>query len=344
MALSKLMASSSFTRPVAFPASLTRNGLTIGSSPVVEFARNCTNPVSKLTSSFLGDRILAITSVSSQRAENSVAREREQKHVKGLEWFHPHPSSNRRGMVHMAWGGALAAVRLIVQGKHLELTEPIRKYVEDKVGHGVHNHSALVREVDVRLSVRGGDVGKGPRLQRCEVTIFTKKHGVVRAEEEAETLYAAIDTVSDVIARKLRKIKEKDGGQGRTWQMRHHPKLGEMIDAEEPVPDFQPIIARETVNDLPDEVVRTKYFEMLPMTAEEALQQLVNVGHDFYAFRNTLSGEVNILYKRKHGGYGLIIPRTEMSFEAASAPSPSNGRSSSSSNSNNSSSSTAPPN
>ncbi|CAI5525869.1 unnamed protein product [Closterium sp. Naga37s-1] len=217
--------------------------------------------------------------------------------------------SGRRAMANMAWGGALAAVRLIVQGKHMELTDSIRAYVEEKVGHAVNNHSALCREVDVRLSVRGGDSNtKGPRQQRCEVTIFTKKHGVLRAEEEAESAYAAIDKVSDVVSRKLRKIKEKDGGQGRSWQMRNAQKLGEMLP-ETPV-DITPILNRQT-SDLPDEVVRTKYFEMAPMSTYEALEQLVNVDHDFYAFRNGDSGEINILYKRKHGGYGVIIPRTE---------------------------------
>ncbi|CAI5976101.1 unnamed protein product [Closterium sp. NIES-65] len=192
--------------------------------------------------------------------------------------------TGRRAMANMAWGGALAAVRLIVQGKHMELTDSIRAYVEEKVGHAVQNHSALCREVDVRLSVRGGDSNtKGPRQQRCEVTIFTKKHGVLRAEEEAESAYAAIDKVSDVVSRKLRKIKEKDGGHGRTWQMRNAQKLGEMLP-ETPV-DISPILNRQT-SDLPDEVVRTKYFEMAPMSTYEALEQLVNVDHDFYAFRN----------------------------------------------------------
>lgn len=211
-----------------------------------------------------------------------------------------------------AWSGSLAAVRLIIQGKHMELTDSLREYVETKVGHGVQNHSAMVKEVDVRLSVRGGDVGKGPKLQRCEVTIFTKKHGVVRAEEEAESAYAAIDKVSDVVTRKLRKIKEKDGGQGRTWQMRHAVKLGEMLP--ETTPDLEPILNRKP-SDVPDEIVRTKYFEMAPMSVEEALEQVVNLGHDFYAFRDARSGEVNILYKRNHGGYGLIIPRSTEKWE-----------------------------
>lgn len=58
----------------------------------------------------------------------------------------------------------------------MQLTDSLREYVETKVGHGVHNHSAMVKEVDVRLSVRGGDVGKGPKLQRCEVRALSIEH------------------------------------------------------------------------------------------------------------------------------------------------------------------------
>eukprot|EP00850_Spirogloea_muscicola_P015850 SM000125S26055 [mRNA] locus=s125:35557:37389:- [translate_table: standard] len=202
-------------------------------------------------------------------------------------------SQSKNGVTCMAWGGALAAVRLIVQGKNLELTDAIKAYVEEKVGHGVQNHGSLV-------------------------TLFTKKHGVVRAEEEADSMYAAIDRVSDIITRKLRKIKEKDGGHGRTWQMRHTPKIGELLSDE--LVDMDPILNKKP-DDLPDEVVRTKYFEMLPMKPYEALEQLVNVGHDFYAFRNAESGEVNILYKRKHGGYGLIVPKHDEALESVNGKS-----------------------
>ncbi|XP_039122986.1 ribosome-binding factor PSRP1, chloroplastic [Dioscorea cayenensis subsp. rotundata] len=228
--------------------------------------------------------------------------------------------------VRMSWDGALSSVRLIIQGRNLELTEAVKKHVEDKVGKAVQKHSHLVREVDVRLSIRGGDFGKGPKLRRCEVTLFTKRHGVVRAEEDAETLYGSIDLVSSIIQRKLRKIKEKESDHGRHMKgfsrlKVREPELrqveGEVKSEEkEEYPELlQPVSVEEDKEDIVSEVVRTKYFEMPPLTVMEAMEQLENVDHDFYAFRNDETGEINILYKRKDGGYGLIIPKEDGKVE-----------------------------
>ncbi|KAG1362451.1 putative Ribosome-binding factor PSRP1, chloroplastic [Cocos nucifera] len=217
----------------------------------------------------------------------------------------------------MSWDGPLSSVRLIIQGKNLDLTEPVKKHVEDKVAKAVQKHSNLVREVDVRLSVRGGELGRGPRVRRCEVTLFTKKHGVIRAEEDAETLYGSIDLVSSIIQRKLRKIKEKESDHGRHMKGFNRLKFRE--------PEAPRIIGKDEEEDrdlvglAPDQVdgeplgkvVRTKYFDMPPLTVEEAKEQLENVDHDFFGFRNEETGEINILYKRKDGGYGLIIPKDD---------------------------------
>lgn len=207
----------------------------------------------------------------------------------------------------MSWDGPLSSVKLILQGKNLELTPTVKSYVEEKLGRAVQKHSHLVREVDVRLSIRGGELGKGPKVRRCEVTLFTKKHGVIRAEEDAESLYGSIDLVSSIIQRKLRKIKEKDSDHGR------HMKGFDRLKVRDPdallaVGDLV-VDPQEDEEDVIDEIVRTKYFDMPPLTVAEAIQQLENVDHDFYGFRNEETGEINIVYKRRAGGYGLIIPK-----------------------------------
>ncbi|KAI4338046.1 hypothetical protein L6164_016400 [Bauhinia variegata] len=220
------------------------------------------------------------------------------------------PRSNRATslVVRMSWDEPLSSVKLIVQGKHLQLTGAVKQHVEEKVGKAVQKHSHLVREVDVRLSARGGEFGRGPRTSRCEVTLYTKRHGVVRAEEDAETLYGSIDLASSIVQRKLRKIKEKESDHGR-----HMKGFNRLRDKETTLelPKDEIKIPPEEEEEFISEVVRTKYFEMVPLTESEAIEQLENVDHDFYAFRNEETGEVNIVYKRKAGGYGVIIPKED---------------------------------
>ncbi|KAG8390457.1 hypothetical protein BUALT_Bualt01G0085300 [Buddleja alternifolia] len=213
-------------------------------------------------------------------------------------------STKRSFGIKMSWDGSLSSVKLILQGKNLELTPTVKSYVEEKLGKAVQKHSHLVREVDVRLSIRGGEIGKGPK-----VTLFTKKHGVVRAEEDAESLYGSIDLVSSIIQRKLRKIKEKDSDHGRHMKgfdrlKVRDPDVLTVAEDVETVPN-----EGDKQEDIIDEIVRTKYFDMPPLTVTEAIEQLENLDHDFYGFRNEETGEINIVYKRNSGGYGLIIPK-----------------------------------
>ncbi|KAJ8760796.1 hypothetical protein K2173_021834 [Erythroxylum novogranatense] len=226
----------------------------------------------------------------------------------------PRKTSSSSIGTRMSWDGPLSSVKLIIQAKNLELNEAIKKHVEDKVGKAVQKHSHLVREVDVRLSVRGGELGRGPRIRRCEVTLFTKKHGVVRGEEDAETIYASIDLVSSIIQRKLRKIKEKESDHGRHMKGFNRLTFKEPLHTQPQLDDNQSTSPQQEEREQQDEdylyeVVRTKYFDMPPLTVSEAIEQLENVDHDFYAFRNEETGQVNIVYKRKAGGYGLIIPK-----------------------------------
>lgn len=188
-------------------------------------------------------------------------------------------------------------MKLLIQGNNIVVTEAIHNYVQEKLEKAVKHFQNLTTTVDVHLSV-----AKNPRINNshiAEVTVHANGT-VIRAQEGSEDLYASIDLVSDKIARQLRKYKEKllDRTQARR-------KTGEVV-AEQPV--VEDLIGDRAV-ELPQEVVRTKYFAMPPMSSEEALIQLQLVDHDFYVFRNRETQEINVIYMRNHGGYGLIIPR-----------------------------------
>jgi putative sigma-54 modulation protein len=189
-------------------------------------------------------------------------------------------------------------MKLVIQGKNIEITDAIREYVNQKVEKAVSHFQALTTEVDIHLSV-----ARNPRInpkQTAEVTIYANG-SVIRAEESTESLYASIDLVADKIARQLRKFKEKR--QDKTYS---NTKTGTAVEEHPVVAD----LIGDRTPELPAEVVRTKYFAMPPMTVQEALEQLQIIDHDFYMFRNAETGEINVLYERKsHGGYGVIQPR-----------------------------------
>ncbi|HTL89253.1 MAG TPA: ribosome-associated translation inhibitor RaiA [Leptolyngbya sp.] len=185
-------------------------------------------------------------------------------------------------------------MKLVIQGKNIEVTDAIREYVHQKIEKAVSHFQTLTTEVDVHLSV-----SRNPRVvkQIAEVTIYANGT-VVRAEESSESLYASIDLVADKIARRLRKYKEKRAGH------RHEKPTGNLDD--------QPIVGDLNFDrepELPAQVIRTKYFSMPPMSVDQAIEQLELVGHDFFMFRNAETGEINVAYERNHGGFGVIQPR-----------------------------------
>lgn len=188
-------------------------------------------------------------------------------------------------------------MKLVIQGKNIEITDAIREYVNQKIEKAVSHFQTLINEVDVHLSV-----ARNPRInskQTAEVTIYVNG-AVVRAEEGSENLYASIDLVADKISRQLRKYKEKRNDRN------HEPvKTTNALNDQPVVTD----LIQDRAPELPAKVVRTKYFAMPPMSIQEALENLELVDHDFYVFRNTETGEINVVYERNHGGYGVIQPR-----------------------------------
>ena len=121
----------------------------------------------------------------------------------------------------------------------------------------------------------------------AEATVRTKGP-VLRARESSQDVRASIDQLVDKLERQATRYREKRGRRRRPG--RQAPEQGFQMP-EEP------------------QIVKTKQFAVKPMNAEEAVLQLELVGHDFFVFRNADSDEVNIVYRRRRGGYGLIEPQ-----------------------------------
>mmetsp|Transcript_1394 Transcript_1394/g.2541 ORF Transcript_1394/g.2541 Transcript_1394/m.2541 type:complete len:242 (+) Transcript_1394:156-881(+) len=207
-------------------------------------------------------------------------------------------------------GMSTEAVNYIITGNNIEVTEALNNYVNKKLDNviGKLSGSGAVKECDVHLSVN-----KNPKVKNghtCEVVTFVKGT-VIRCAEESDDMYASIDAVTDRLAKKLRKYKERrlEGYHG-------GPNMGENL-AE--VLDSLPVVEDEAAAPAKDEefvdpeapvVTKIKSYDLSkPISIEEAIFALGYVDHDFYVFREEETNEINVVYKRNAGGYGLIAPQ-----------------------------------
>ena len=180
-------------------------------------------------------------------------------------------------------------MKFSIRGEHLEVTEALRDYVEKKLRRlEKYFEAPLTSEVYVTLSVIKG-------MQAVEVTI-PLAGAMLRAEERNNDMYASIDLVVDKLERQIRKHKTKanrkirlEGGKRDLFKM-----------------ETSGATFLEDEDDL--ELVRTKKFNLKPMDVEEAILQMNLVGHNFFVFANMDTDQVNVVYKRHDGKYGLIEP------------------------------------
>jgi putative sigma-54 modulation protein len=124
------------------------------------------------------------------------------------------------------------------------------------------------------------------------------KGTLLRGEERGETLHAAIDRVTDVLDRQIKRYKMKRGRRGGSLSQLEEQVIAQLADVEDPEP--------EVLED--GALVREKRHKMTRMTVQEAAAQMDLLGHGFYLFTNVESGEANLVYKRHDGDYRLILP------------------------------------
>jgi len=191
-------------------------------------------------------------------------------------------------------------MKILIHGKNLELTGALKEYTEAKIEKATHHYKDIVKEADIHLSIE-----KNPRVsfQTAEVTIFANGT-VIRAEEKTENLYSSIDLVSNKLCRKLRKYKERNNKTIHNNQFKNKESLP--IESMESGFLDKALLKEGMEASLPEPSIKNKYFEMTPISSEEARKQLDLIDHDFYVFRNKKNNELQVIYKRNHGGYGLI--------------------------------------
>lgn len=200
----------------------------------------------------------------------------------------------------------------VIKGKNVDVTPALRDYVESKLGK-IDRYSSHILGTEVELSV-----SRNPSVvnsQIVEVTI-SANGAIIRSEEAAPDMYAAIDLVKDKIERLLRKYEERRMQPHRTGRIKTSVAMAQAAEAEEARAEAAGEYEEEDAPVVtvavpaPDHIIRRKKFKILGMAAEEAVHQMELLGHDFFLFRNTgHDNHLSVVYSRKDGTFGLIEPQ-----------------------------------
>ena len=173
-------------------------------------------------------------------------------------------------------------MNITISGKNVEVTDALRNTINEKLGK-LERYFTPDTNVIVTLSVE-------KERQKIEVTIPVKGR-IIRSEQVSNDMYISIDLVEEVIERQLRKYKNK------------------IIDKKQNAANFQKAYIENDYMENEDiKIVRTKKFPVKPMYPEDACVQMELLGHNCFVFMNADTDQVNVVYKRKGGTYGLIEP------------------------------------
>lgn len=187
-------------------------------------------------------------------------------------------------------------MQLQVKGKGLSVTDALFDHAEQKLEKLTRIFPPWDDATSVELEL---SVERNPKIERAqiaEVTVRTKGP-VLRVRESADDMYAAIDQAAHKLERQARKYRDR---------RKDHHVAAPIEPPAEPLPVAVADGAEEEER-IP-RLVKSKSFEMRQMGPEDAALQMEMLNHDFYVFRNDEDGQVNVVYRRRDGDYGLIVP------------------------------------
>lgn len=183
-------------------------------------------------------------------------------------------------------------MELHVKPHQVSLSSELQRYIDRRLGR---LDRFLDRVTDAKLELREEQRRTGGVRHIAQLTIATN-FALLRAEEEAADIHAAVDAVATKMERQIVRYRSK-------WKSRRHGHR----EGEPPLPATEPEV--EAADDAPEAtILRTKSFSAKPVDEDEAIEQMELLGHAFFAFINARTGIVNVVYRRRNGGYGLLQP------------------------------------
>jgi len=169
-------------------------------------------------------------------------------------------------------------MNIIINCRQMDLTKNLKDYAEEKIGR-FNKYLTNITEATITLSVE---------KYRHKAEVHLKANGsLIQAESITGEMYSSIDEVVEKLARQVRKHKEKI-----VSQRKNKNKSSFLQESAE----IMPVI------------IKNKSYDIKPMSVEEAAMQMDLLDKEFFVFTNASSGNINVLYKRSDGNFGLIEP------------------------------------
>ncbi len=172
-------------------------------------------------------------------------------------------------------------MEIIIRGDKIEITDAMKNYINDKLKR-LDKYLKNVEQVRANVVVRING-----HKQLVEITIPLNNF-IIRSEVTQDDFYAAVDKALDIMERQIRKNKTRIKAK----ETKTRYDFASFMDEEETVEE--------------ENIIKRKTIEVKPMDEEEAILQMELLGHQFYLFKNNVTGKEAVIYKRKNGGYGLI--------------------------------------
>ena len=188
-------------------------------------------------------------------------------------------------------------MELRIYAKNISIDDRTEDYVRKKFDRLRRHLSAMT---DAKLEVsRTSSRSQNDRVV-AQMTLAVKGN-VLRAQERGVNLFAAVDSVADVLDRQIRRFKTR---AYRSEQSRRAARAASARGVEA----AEPPLEEEDEDDAESRVVRAKRFRMNPMSVADAIDQMDMLSHEFFLFYNVETDEYNVVYRRRDGDYGVIEP------------------------------------
>lgn len=187
-----------------------------------------------------------------------------------------------------------------VQGHNFVVSKKLQAHIENKAERlQRYLPGAELARVEIR---RQGTKRDAPK--KVQLTVH-RKHTLLRVEQSDADPYAAFDAALNKMYTRVARFK----GRRRDRRQVGIPEDIELATAEELPSDVLDAM-QESLDEEPAKVVRTKNFTVVPMSTEEAIEQMELLGHDFFVFMSDADGKIKVVYRRKNGDYGLLQPES----------------------------------